>query len=350
MTPTRSAQTWSNALGVVRRKETCVDDQDHMADATHGPDLLFAGEIYCDMVFAGAEVPETGGEVFADGFILSPGGVANRAVAAARVGAHAGMLARIGSDRIGGAILSMLAQEDGLDMSGVTVAVGRQSPVSVSVTDSRNRSFISYHEELGPSEPPRIAGPIRAIHLGIAQELPAWVSAWRAAGTKIVGGVGWDATGEWSREVMRRLAEVDVFILNEVEALRYTRSSDVLTAAKELAERVPLVVVTRGERGAVAVDAARRVIVEVPCVSVPVVDTTGAGDVFTATFMTAMLQDWALPEQLRFASLCASLSVMGLGGAVSAPRSTEVGEFIRARHSPGDWSFLADLEIPDGGR
>lgn len=42
-----------------------------------GADLLFTGDIYCDLVMAGVDVPEVGGEVLATGFAISPGGVAN---------------------------------------------------------------------------------------------------------------------------------------------------------------------------------------------------------------------------------------------------------------------------------
>ena len=47
-------------------------------------DLLFAGSIYCDLVFAGVPTREPGAEVYAEAFKLTPGGVANRAVAQRR--------------------------------------------------------------------------------------------------------------------------------------------------------------------------------------------------------------------------------------------------------------------------
>jgi sugar/nucleoside kinase (ribokinase family) len=72
-----------------------------------------------------------------------------------------------------------------------------------------------------------------------------------------------------------------------------------------------------------------------------VVDPTGAGDVFVATFMAARVhQDWDLATQLRFAGLNAALSVTGLGGAASAPRRADLIDFVTTTRPIGDWSFL----------
>ena len=80
--------------------------------------------------------------------------------------------------------------------------------------------------------------------------------------------------------------------------------------------------------------------VEVPSVTVPVIDPTGAGDVFVAAYMAARTRDWDLATQLRFAGLNASLSVTGLGGAISAPHHQDLLDFVAAQRPPGDWAFL----------
>ena len=304
-------------------------------------DLLFAGDVYCDIVFAGVAVPEVGAEVFADGFAISPGGVANRAVAAARAGASTLLLSRLGGDPLGRELRTMLDGEPGLDTSWVADLPGWQTPVSVSLTSPDNRSFITYHEALGPLQLPADPGAIGAVHVGLAEEPPAWLARLRASGTMVVGGVGWDSTGEWCPSVLERLDQVDVFVPNDVEAMRYTRTDSARDAAERLAERVPLAVVTRGAEGVIAVDSAAGSVVELPSIPVDVVDPTGAGDVFVATFMAARVhQDWDLATQLRFAGLNAALSVTGLGGAASAPRRPDLIDFVTTTRPIGDWSFL----------
>ena len=317
-----------------------------------GADLLFAGDIYCDLVFAGVEAPEVGAEVFASDFALSPGGVANRAVAAARAGASALLLSRLGDDPLGRELRVLLEAEPRLDTSWIEQVSGWQTPVSASLTSAHNRSFITYARDLAPlSLPadlgpaglgPAGLGPIGAVHVSVAEELPGWVAELRAAGTIVVGGVGWDSTGVWCTSVLDRLSQVDVFVPNDAEAMRYTRTASAQEAAERLAEHVPLAVVTRGRDGVIAVDSSAGIVVDLPAVPVEVLDPTGAGDVFVATFMAARVhEDWDLATQLRFAGLNASLSVTGLGGAVSAPRRTDLLAFVDRRKPAGDWSFLS---------
>jgi sugar/nucleoside kinase (ribokinase family) len=46
---------------------------------------------------------------------------------------------------------------------------------------------------------------------------------------------------------------------------------------------------------------------------VPVVDTTGAGDIFHAGFIYGLLQGWPLERQLDFACAAAAINCMAVG-------------------------------------
>ncbi|ROS77963.1 sugar/nucleoside kinase (ribokinase family) [Curtobacterium sp. PhB130] len=302
--------------------------------------LLFAGDVFCDLVFAGVTAPEQGAEVYADAFTVTPGGVANRAVAAARAGAPTMLLSRLGDDVLGAHVYATLTAEPLLDTSLLEVVPGHQSSVSVALTGPDDRSFITYEEHLDALSVPDDLGAVASTHVGIAHPLPGWVAELRATGTTVVGGVGWDHTGEWSGGVLDRLAEIDVFVPNDVEAMRYTRTDSALDAAKALAERVPLAVVTCGGSGVIAVDSAHGVVVTAETIPVDVVDPTGAGDVFVASFMAGGHHGWDLATRLRFAAASAAYAVTGLGGAASAPHPDQLRAFLRRTAAPGDWSFL----------
>ncbi|WP_144762719.1 carbohydrate kinase family protein [Curtobacterium sp. 9128] len=315
------------------------------APAARSGALLFAGDVFCDLVFSGVRLPEEGAEVFSDGFSITPGGVANRAVAAARVGAPTMLLSRLGDDLLGSHIHAELAAEPNLDTTLLERVPGHQSPVSVALTGPHDRSFVTYEEHLPPLRVPSDIGAVAATHVGIARPLPDWVRRLRDGGTVVVGGVGWDHTGEWSRDVVDRLDEIDVFVPNDAEAMRYTRTDSALAAAEALAERVPLAVVTCGKDGVVAVDSANSQVISVDSVPVDAVDPTGAGDVFVATFMAGMHHGWPLEARLRFATLCAAIAVTGLGGAASAPGPQQLRDFVSARRPAGDWRLLDDLAV-----
>jgi sugar/nucleoside kinase (ribokinase family) len=141
--------------------------------------------------------------------------------------------------------------------------------------------------------------------------------------------------------VLRRLEQVDVFVPNDLEAMRYTQTDDAYAAVRELGRYVELAVVTRGARGVIAYERGTGRLTEVSSVQVAAIDPTGAGDVFVASFMASGVLDWPIEQRLRLAGLAASLSVRTLGGAASAPYPCEIKQFLTDQSPPGDWSTIS---------
>ncbi len=303
-------------------------------------DLLFAGSVFCDLVFFGVPMPEPGAEVYAEAFKLTPGGVANRAVAGARLGARTALVSQLGDDPLGLHMATILAAEPGLDLRWLRCKPGFQSPVTVSLTGRNEREFITYQEEADPLEWP-VGGPtVGATHVSMQRDLPDWVARLRSEGTVVYGGVGWDSSGQWSPAVLRRLEEIDVFVPNDLEAMRYTQTDNAHDAARELGRWVELAVVTRGARGVLAYERSTDQLTEVTSVPVAAIDPTGAGDVFVASFMASGALDWPIEQRLQLAGLSASLSVRTLGGASSAPHPCDIAQFLTDESPPGDWSTV----------
>lgn len=65
-----------------------------------------------------------------------------------------------------------------------------------------------------------------------------------------------------------------------------------------------------------------------PAFKVEVVDSTGAGDVFTGGLIHAVLQDWPVDRILQFASACAALKCRRMGNREALPGLDEVEEFL----------------------
>ena len=72
-----------------------------------------------------------------------------------------------------------------------------------------------------------------------------------------------------------------------------------------------LTAATLGPDGVLAFDGKQ--LLHSPAFRVPVVDTTGAGDIFHAGFIYALLQDWPLDRQLEFACAAAALNCTAVG-------------------------------------
>lgn len=88
--------------------------------------------------------------------------------------------------------------------------------------------------------------------------------------------------------------------------------------------------VTLGPRGAFGCDAREEIFS--PSIRVEAVDTTGAGDVFHAGFLYALLEGLPFREILAFANTAAGLSCRGMGGRGAIPT---IGAIQAAGASPG---------------
>ncbi|HEY9290608.1 MAG TPA: PfkB family carbohydrate kinase, partial [Microlunatus sp.] len=159
-------------------------------------------------------------------------------------------------------------------------------------------------------------------------------------------GVGWDDSGLWSEGILDRLDQVDVFVPNDVEAMNYTRTGSAEEAARQLGRYVELAVVTRGREGVVAYQRRTGELVQIDAVPMRAADPTGAGDVFVAALMSSFDYGWPLPQRLRFANLCAALSVQSLGGARSAPTFAMIERFLTSQ-TVADEDLIHD-ELPEG--
>jgi sulfofructose kinase len=68
---------------------------------------------------------------------------------------------------------------------------------------------------------------------------------------------------------------------------------------------------TLGESGVLAWDGKQ--LIHSAAFRVPVVDTTGAGDIFRAGFIFGLLRDWPLEQQLEFSCAAAAMNCMAQG-------------------------------------
>jgi sugar/nucleoside kinase (ribokinase family) len=105
--------------------------------------------------------------------------------------------------------------------------------------------------------------------------------------------------------------DASMLFANDEEALALTESKDTGDALNTLATSYEEVVITRGESGAIAALGAQR-FTEI-ALSVQVLDTTGAGDAATGTYLGARLNGEEPPVALARAMAAAAKVLGGLG-------------------------------------
>jgi sugar/nucleoside kinase (ribokinase family) len=133
----------------------------------------------------------------------------------------------------------------------------------------------------------------------------------RAAGRKVAFTVSAEFVIDRHRDAFHDLIDaglIDCLFANEDELVSLTQAADVEAAIAAMSAKVPLLVVTFGPDGALAVEngaveGGTRIAAE-PIDKV--VDTTGAGDLFAAGFLHGQVTGRSIGQSLRLGAVCAA--------------------------------------------
>ncbi|WP_460108359.1 ribokinase [Streptomyces sp. YKOK-J1] len=292
-------------------------------------DLLVVGSANADLVIGVERRPAAGETVLGGDLAVHPGGKGgNQAVAAARLGARTALLARVGDDAHGRLLLDA-QRAAGVDTAGVLVGGAPTGVALITVDPSGDNSIVvspGANARLTPADVRRAAGLLRASRVVSAQlEIPleTVVEVVRnlADGSRFV--LNPSPPRELPAEV---LAACDPLIVNEHEARVLLGAQG---ASGEPADWAPLllargprsVVVTLGAAGALVCDSSGAT--RVPSVRVDAVDTTGAGDAFTAALAWKLGSGAALPAAAAYAALVGAAAVTRRGAQESYPTAAE---------------------------
>lgn len=321
-------------------------------DVEVAPDfeLLAVGLFFNDLVFSGLpnDGPQPGRELRTAPYLGVPGGIANSSIAAARIGLNVGMVADVGDDTLGRGMLDTLERE-GVNTRNCLIHRDWQTPLTVIMNYAGDRAMVTAETPHPGACVLRQRSHPRAT-VAIAHLQPfsmPWLADASSMGTKVIGDSGWDESGQWDLDALADLRSCHSFSPNLTEALHYTRAETAEKAVLKLAEYVPEPVVTMGEEGAVALDRASGDVVHVPALPVPLVDSSGAGDVFNAGWAAGLLTQWPLEQRLKLAVAMASLTVSRPGGAITSPTLGELWRWLASLPADSDlaheYAFVADI-------
>jgi sulfofructose kinase len=192
----------------------------------------------------------------------------------------------------------------------------------------------------------------RALHVDGHDTAAATLAArWaREAGVLVTADL--DDTYEGIQDL---LENIDYLIVNHDFPCRLTGEPDLKTALREMQSRFGsrLAAATLGHEGVIAWDGEQ--FHYAPAFRVPVVDTTGAGDIFRAGFIYAMLRGWPLRRCLDFSCAAAAINCMAegaRGGICSVDQiesfmaTTPRYEVAEGLATPSGSSLEPDASIP----
>lgn len=255
-----------------------------------------------------------GETVHAQGLYAEPGGKGyNQAVAAARLGAEVTFLGCIGDDADGRTCMDFLEKE------GITpvpqILKGVPSAYACILTDKDGENRVTVFSGAAQHLTPEFIREQEAVIaesdlLLLNNEYPqscnqAAVEIARHYGVRVV------YNPAPARQVSAEfLAKCDIITpnLSETAVLIGAAETNLSTLAREFRERgLPNAVITLGGDGAAVLEGERAV--HIPACKAKTVDTTGAGDTFTAALSVALLEGKPLTDAAVWAANAAALSV-----------------------------------------
>lgn len=319
-------------------------------------DLVCLGELLLDLF------PAESGRRLADvsAFLPKPGGApANVAVAAARLGRQAAFIGKVGQDAFGHFLAEVLRRE-GVETRGLRFDdEARTTLAFIAQPDENHSEFLFYRNpgadtRLRPDELDRdLLQQARICHLGSLSltDEPSRSAAYEAVSLALAGGALvsfdanyrpslWPGPDEARRRILALAPQVDLLKVNEAESALLTGTDDVDTAAQQLLDLGPgLVVITLGPHGSYFREAGGSGYV--PGFGVKTVDATGCGDAFIAGLLCQLAaapddERWTptrLGAALRFANAVAALTSLTQGVIPALPRLAQVEAFLAQAES-----------------
>jgi sugar/nucleoside kinase (ribokinase family) len=258
----------------------------------------------------------------------------NFALLGNRVGFHSG----VGDDPLGELCLERL-KESGVDVSAVRKFPGKQTGHTVILPQPEKRFILTYPGVMAEMrfEDLDLKRILEARHLHVSSyflqkalrhRVPDVFRLAKEAGLSTSLDTNDDPDDRWDRDVLEVLPWVDALLPNEREACHLAQVDDPMQAMEFLAARVPLVVMKRGEKGALARRGSE--IFEASSPRVATVDTIGAGDSFDAGFLHQFIRGVDIETCLRYGNLAGALSTTRSGGT-EAFRDTKHRESFLAQ-------------------
>lgn len=258
--------------------------------------------------------------------------VATATVAVARLGGQACFIGRVGDDDWGVKTSEAFVAEN-VSIEGLQMMAGHTSQFAFCIahTPTGQRSIFYKYGSWPLLEPADLnqelvrSGKVLLVdfhHPRAAIQAAKWA---REAGIPSVLDI--ERAGVETRDL---LAAIDYPVVPEHFALEYGGGGTLEVAARRFLDFGPRAfVVTQGASGCTAFVEGE--IIFQPAFRIdPVVDTTGAGDVFHGAFAYGLALGYDLRRNLRFASAAAALKCRQLGGRAGIPSMDEVTEFLAA--------------------
>jgi ribokinase len=313
---------------------------------SHGP-IVVIGSINMDLVCRVDRMPRPGQTIFGSDFVTFPGGKgANQAVAAAKLaqnGTEVYLVGRVGGDDFGQRLLNGLTRH-GVKTDFVTISEGVSSGVAMITVDKKGENSIivasGANAMLSPRDVDAAESVIRRASAVVLQlEIPQETVQHAIAMCQRLGIYSILDPSPVPAKLPRVMLGVDVFAPNQQEAEMLTGSSNGSPRRPRKAmnpKQMGTDILSRGPRNVVLKLGARGAMLlsrdgtirSIKPHKVKPVDSTAAGDAFTAALAVGHAEGIELSDAVKFANAAGAVACQSFGAQPALPSRQQVDALL----------------------
>jgi len=314
--------------------------------------LLIFGDLNMDVIGRVDAWPSPGGECLCPQLELHCGGVgANCALAIAPWGIKVRLLGCVGQDRFGDLLFDKL-RKTGVDISGVQRSSRSLTGILyINVTPDGQRTFFGSrgaNQFMGPQHVP--VGSLlsyTAAHLvgysflnrGPEKMARQILREFHSRGKRVSFDVGMEPCKRIPQKILRLLPQVDLLFVSSEEAAILTGQSNARKSFLQFQRAgAKEIVMKLGKRGCLISDGG--ILREIPSFGVRAVDSTGAGDAFTAAFLQARMRGWSTLEAALAANAAGAAAACRVGAGATLSDVAGTLRLLRKRGKRGTWEKI----------
>ncbi len=291
--------------------------------------FFVVGDVTVDQMYFVSELPEAGGEITATRALMEPGGAGGTAATVlARLGNEVRIATRVGTGpfaalalrnvEAAGVDTSLVQRDERLQTSSITLLITPDTQRTMLSATGASRYLDSAElrrEDIAACE----ALVMSAYSLVSGKQREYAVKALELArqeGLTIFIDMGTGAVNALGARLIGLIRGVDYLFMNEHELYSLTGESTISEAVAWLRdEGMQKVIVKVGEMGSIVITPELNELVEAYQID-DVVDSTGAGDYYTAAFAHGVMKGYDLLHAARLGNVAGALntSVVGAQG------------------------------------
>jgi len=260
---------------------------------------------------------------------MSGGSVANTIAGFANLGGLSAYIGRVKADQLGG-IFNHDMRSLGIDVRLNAGEDGLPTARShVMITEDGQRTMATYLgacTQLGVADitPETIGTPKATLIEGYVWDLPEGpeltqkaIEIARQNGTAVALSLSDSFCVERHRDSFEQAIRngVDIVVADEDEVAALVQQASFEDALESLQDYDNLFAITRSEKGSVIVHGDEQIVQAATPVD-DVIDTTGAGDAYTAGFLYGWVNDKSLAECAKIGTFCGSTVIQQLGARI----------------------------------